>query len=123
MLLATRQGRAMRFPVSTVRVFQSRGDLPGEEIVPCLSCFLLDVSWQDGRRENVNGQSILKRESTNEFFIAIRFRAPQTVIDMQHGYGKAEFPHSVEEEHGISAARNGHADAPMPIVRHPLDHV
>ncbi len=26
-------------------VTSSRGDLPGEEIVPCLSCFLLDVSF------------------------------------------------------------------------------
>jgi hypothetical protein len=42
---------------------------------------------------------------------------------MQHSHGQAGFPHGVEEEHGIGAARNSHANPPIPIMRYALNHV
>ena len=38
------------------------------------------------------------------------------MIDVQNSRGQTEFPQGVEQENGIRAARNGHADPPIAVA-------
>jgi hypothetical protein len=86
-------------------VTDSCGDLFREKIVSYPPSLLLDIPGQGLAFENVYRQSVLKRQRAREIFVAIRFRAPQTMIDVQHRGRNPKLSQHMQKENGIRAAR------------------
>ncbi len=63
-----------------------------------------------GAVEDVNRQAEGVGERADEGLVGVGFSAAQTVIDVEDGRGHAEFVERMQQEDGIRAAGDGHAD-------------